>query len=47
MRNEETKYPWESPATDRAAAKALINACGYHRRTAELEDAEELFLRKT
>ena len=40
VRNEEAKYPWESPAADLAEAKKLINACGYHRRDEELADAE-------
>ena len=44
MRNEETKYPWESPAADLAAAEKLINACGYHRRDEELADAKRAIL---
>ncbi|HEY5752426.1 MAG TPA: hypothetical protein VIT21_04695 [Chthoniobacterales bacterium] len=36
-----TKYPWESPAADLAAARRLIEQCGYWRRKEELEDAEE------
>lgn len=35
------KYPWESPATDLAAAEKLIHACGYHRRDEELADAKQ------
>jgi hypothetical protein len=34
------QYPWESPATDLAAARKLIEQCGYQRRKEELEDAE-------
>jgi NACHT domain-containing protein len=33
-------YPWESPAADLAAARALIEKHGYWRRKEELEDAE-------
>lgn len=33
-------YPWESPKADLAAARALIEECGYWRRKEELEDAE-------
>ena len=33
-------YPWESPAADLAAARALIMKHGYLRRLEELEDAE-------
>jgi hypothetical protein len=33
-------YPWESPAIDLAAARALIMKHGYLRRLEELEDAE-------
>lgn len=36
----EARYPWESPAADLAAARKLIEQCGYGRRLAELEDAE-------
>lgn len=36
----EAKYPWESPATDLAAAEKLINDCSYHRRDEELADAK-------
>ncbi len=36
----EEKYPWESPQADLAAARTLIEQCGYGRRLAELEDAE-------
>ena len=34
------QYPWESPAADLAAARALIMKHGYLRRLEELEDAE-------
>jgi tetratricopeptide (TPR) repeat protein len=42
MRDEggSMKYPWESPAADLAAARKLIESCGYGRRKEELEDAE-------
>jgi hypothetical protein len=36
----EKEYPWESPAADLAAARKLIEQCGYWRRKEELEDAE-------
>lgn len=36
----EAHYPWESPETDLAAARKLIDDCGYGRRREELEDAE-------
>lgn len=36
----EERYPWESPAADLAAARKLIEQCGYWRRKEELEDAE-------
>ena len=36
----EAEYPWESPAADLAAARKLIEQCGYGRRKEELEDAE-------
>lgn len=36
----ETTYPWDSPAADLAAARKLIEQCGYGRRKEELEDAE-------
>jgi hypothetical protein len=39
-----TKYPWESPAADLAAAEKLINDCGYHRRDEELVDAKAAIL---
>ncbi|HEU4455077.1 MAG TPA: hypothetical protein VFR81_18580, partial [Longimicrobium sp.] len=32
-------YPWRSPREDLAAARALIEQCGYWRRKEELEDA--------
>jgi tetratricopeptide (TPR) repeat protein len=34
-------YPWMSPQEDLAAARKLIEQCGYWRRKEELEDAEE------
>jgi len=43
-RNEETKYPWESPEADLKAAEKLINECGYHRRDEELADARKAIL---
>lgn len=36
----EARYPWESPEVDLAAARKLIDDCGYGRRREELEDAE-------
>lgn len=33
-------YPWDSPHADLAAARKLIEECGYWRRRGELEDAE-------
>jgi hypothetical protein len=36
----EAQYPWGSPAADLAAARELIEKCGYWRRKEELEDAE-------
>lgn len=36
----ETHYPWESPEVDLAAARGLIERCGYGRRKEELADAE-------
>ncbi|MGH8608632.1 MAG: hypothetical protein ACREX9_14835, partial [Gammaproteobacteria bacterium] len=36
----EAQYPWGSPAADLAAARKLIEQCGYGRRKEELEDAE-------
>ncbi len=36
----EEVYPWESPEVDLAAARKLIQECGYHRRDEELADAE-------
>jgi tetratricopeptide (TPR) repeat protein len=35
-----TPYPWTSPQEDLAAARKLIEQCGYWRRKEELEDAE-------
>jgi hypothetical protein len=34
-------YPWTSPQEDLAAARKLIEKCGYWRRKEELKDAEE------
>jgi len=36
----EAQYPWRSPAADLAAARELIEKCGYGHRKEELEDAE-------
>ena len=36
----EAQYPWGSAAADLAAARELIQKCGYGRRKEELEDAE-------
>lgn len=36
----EAHYPWQSPEADLAAARELIERCGYGRRREELEDAE-------
>ena len=36
----EAEYPWGSPAANLAAARELIEQCGYGRRKEELEDAE-------
>jgi hypothetical protein len=36
----EAQYPWESPEADLAAARELIERCGYGRRREELADAE-------
>ncbi len=35
-----TPYPWDSPQADLAAARKLIEHCGYGRRLEELADAE-------
>ncbi len=40
LRSAEENYPWESPQADLAAARTLIEQCGYGRRLGELEDAE-------
>jgi hypothetical protein len=40
-RKKEIAYPWDSPQADLAAARKLIEQCGYHRRDEELADAEE------
>jgi hypothetical protein len=37
-------YPWQSPRADLAAARGLIERCGYWRRQGELEDAERVIL---
>ena len=36
-----TPYPWESPQADLAAARKLIEQCGYGRRLEELAHAED------
>jgi hypothetical protein len=36
----EAQYPWGCLAADLAAARELIEKCGYGRRNEELEDAE-------
>ncbi len=41
-----TPYPWDSPAADLQAARALIEQCGYNRRLEELADAESHLLRR-
>jgi tetratricopeptide (TPR) repeat protein len=41
----EKEYPWESPEADLAAARKLIEQCGYWRRKEELEDAERVILK--
>jgi hypothetical protein len=38
------QYPWESPQADLAAARQLIESCGYWRRKEELENAEKVIL---
>jgi hypothetical protein len=38
----EKAYPWTSPQADLAAARKLIEQCGYWRRKEELEDAEKV-----
>jgi len=43
----ETEYPWESPEADLAAARKLIEQCGYWRRKEELEDAERVILQRS
>ena len=43
----EANYPWESPEADLAAARKLIEECGYWRRKEELEDAERVILKKS
>jgi hypothetical protein len=41
-----TSYPWDTPAADLRAARALIEQCGYSRRLEELADAEAHLLRR-
>jgi hypothetical protein len=43
----EKEYPWDSPQADLAAARKLIESCGYGRRKEELEDAEKAILRSS
>ena len=43
----EKEYPWESPEADLAAARKLIEQCGYWRRKEELEDAERVILKRS
>ncbi len=43
----EKEYPWESADADLAAARKLIEQCGYWRRKEELEDAERIILKKS
>jgi hypothetical protein len=38
----EKPYPWTSPQNDLAAARKLIEQCGYWPRKKELEDAEKV-----
>jgi hypothetical protein len=38
----EATYPWQSPQTDLAEARRLIEKHGYLRRMEELEDAEKV-----
>lgn len=45
-RNEEVKYPWESPEADLKATEELVIKCGYHRRDEELADAEQAILHR-
>ena len=45
-RPEEYPWPASSARADLAAAKRLIDACGYGRRQGELEDAEAAFARR-
>jgi hypothetical protein len=37
----EKPFPWTSPQAELAAARQLIEQCGYRRRKEELEDAEQ------
>ena len=39
--NDPPDYPWQSPQQDLATARRLIDTHGYHRRDAELADAEQ------
>ena len=41
----EKDYPWESAKADLAAARKLIEQCGYRRRKEELDDAERVILK--
>ncbi len=40
----EKPYPWGSAEDDLAAAKRLVEQCGYHRRDEELDDAKRAIL---
>jgi hypothetical protein len=42
VRNEGPAYPWGSPQADLAAARQLIERCGYWRRKEELGDVEKV-----
>ena len=41
---DERAYSWESPESDLAEARRLIEECGYWRRKGELEDVETVIL---
>ena len=43
-REEQSKYPWESPAADLREARRIIEQFGYKRREEELADAEQAIL---
>jgi len=43
----EKEYPWEGAEADLAAARKLIEQCGYWLRKEELEDAERVILKKS